>query len=223
MKTILLTIALFSLNAFAQKQPSVSSQSSGDCSPNILANSGGVQFVCKTAIDEETSRKIVSLLNQILKKENRATATDNINHKLDEILEFLKKGEPRRLTDSQKAVLRDCLKSNPGSFTIEAIGNNQEAYTYASDFSEVFTAAGWKNEQTIPVAIIMIAGGMWSGVRINVHGTWDDATKTASLIAGEPETFGLNCLQAAKFGASAIPWPDMKTGSIRIDVSEHPQ
>lgn len=201
----------------------MSSQSSGDCSPNILANSGGVQFVCKTAIDEETSKKIVSLLNQILKKENRATSTDDINHKLDEILEFLKKGEPRRLTDSQKATLRGCLKSNPGSFTIAAIGNNQEAYTYALDFSEVFTSAGWKNEQTIPVAIIMIAGGMWSGARISIHGTWDDSTKTASLIAGAPETLGLNCLQAAKFGATAIPWPDMKTGAIRIDVSEHPQ
>ena len=221
MKAIVL-LALLSLNAFAQKQPSVSGQSSGDCSPNILANSSGVQFVCKTAIDEETSQKIVSLLNQILKKENRPTSTDGINQKLDKILEFLKKGEPRRLTDSQKATLKDCLKSNPGSFTISAIGNNQEAYTYASDFSEVFTSAGWKNQQTIPVAIIMIAGGMWSGVRVSIHGTWDDATHTASLIQGAPETTGLQCLQDASFAASAIPFKDIPTGSIRIDVSEHP-
>ncbi len=59
MKTIILTIALLCINAFAQnKQGPLSGQSSGDCSPNILANSGGVQFVCKTAIDEETSKKI---------------------------------------------------------------------------------------------------------------------------------------------------------------------
>jgi hypothetical protein len=79
-----------------------------------------------------------------------------------------------------------------------------------------------KNEQTIPVAIIMIAGGMWSGVRISVHGTWDETTKTASLIDGAPEMVGLNCLRAANFPATAIPWSDMKTGSIRVDVSELP-
>ncbi len=129
----------------------------------------------------------------------------------------------RRLSDDQKAMLKACLAVKTGTFTISAIANNSEAYQYAKYFSDVFSDAGWKNEQPIPVAIIMIAGGMWSGVRISVHGTWNEATKTASLIDGAPETLGLECLLAAKFGATAIPWADMKTGSIRIDVSERPQ
>jgi hypothetical protein len=129
----------------------------------------------------------------------------------------------RRLSDSQKTTLKSCLAAKTGTYTVSAIANNGEAYQYAQDFSEVFSGAGWKNEQTIPVAIIMIAGGMWSGVRISVHGTWDETTKTASLIDGAPETVGLNCLHAANFPATAIPWSDMKTGSIRVDVSEHPQ
>jgi cytoskeletal protein RodZ len=129
----------------------------------------------------------------------------------------------RRLSNEQKTMLVACLKSNPGTFTVSAISNNAEAYQYASDFSGVFTSAGWKNEQPIPVAIIMIAGGMWTGVRISVHGTWDDTTKTTSLTAGAPETTGLDCLRAAKFGAAAIPYKDMATGSVRMDVSERPQ
>lgn len=129
----------------------------------------------------------------------------------------------RRLSDEQKTTLVACLKSNPGTFTVSAISNNGEAYQYASDFSGVFTSAGWKNEQPIPVAIIMIAGGMWTGVRISVHGTWDETTKTASLITGAPEATGLDCLRAAKFGAAVVPYNDMATGSIRIDVSERPQ
>jgi hypothetical protein len=128
----------------------------------------------------------------------------------------------RRLSDSQKATLKSCLAEKTGTYTVSAIANNGEAYQYAQDFSEVFSGAGWKNEQTIPVAIIMIAGGMWSGVRISVHGTWDETTKTASLIDGAPEMVGLNCLRAANFPATAIPWSDMKTGSIRVDVSELP-
>ncbi len=110
-----------------------------------------------------------------------------------------------------------------GTFTVAALANNGEAYQYAKDFYDVFSGAGWKNEQPIPVAIIMIGGGMWTGVRISVHGTWDDTTQTASLIAGTPETTGLSCLRAAKFGAAAIPYKDMVTGSIRIDVSERTQ
>jgi hypothetical protein len=129
----------------------------------------------------------------------------------------------RRLSDSQKTTLRSCLAAKTGTYTVSAIANNTEAYQYAQDFSEVFSGAGWKNEQTIPVAIIVIAGGMWSGVRISVHGPWDDTTKTASLTDGAPETVGLNCLRAASFTATAIPWSDMKTGSIRVDVSERPQ
>jgi ribosomal protein S17 len=129
----------------------------------------------------------------------------------------------RRLSDEQKTTLVACLRANPGTFTVSAISNNGEAYQYASDLSGVLISAGWKNEQPIPVAIIIIAGGMWTGVRISVHGTWDETTKTASLIAGASETTGLDCLRAAKVGAAAIPWADMKTGSIRIDVSERPQ
>ena len=129
----------------------------------------------------------------------------------------------RRLSDDRKTTLKSCLAAKIGTYTVSAIADNGEAYRYAQDFSDVFSGAGWKNEQTIPVAIITIGGGMWSGVRISVHGTWDDATKTMSLIDGAPETIGFNCLQAAKFAATAIPWADMKTGSIRIDVSERPQ
>jgi hypothetical protein len=77
----------------------------------------------------------------------------------------------RRLADDEKTALKTCLAMKTGTFTVAALANNGEAYQYAKDFYDVFSGAGWKNEQPIPVAIIMIGGGMWTGVRISVHGT----------------------------------------------------
>jgi hypothetical protein len=106
MRKLCLAVIAFCLCSFAQQpsqQPSIEGKTSGDCSPNILANSGGVQFVCKTAVDEATSKRIVSLLNQILRKDNKDSAASNeINRKLDEILDFLKNAS-RHLSDDDKA------------------------------------------------------------------------------------------------------------------------
>src|ERR1700733_3006027 len=50
---------------------------------------------------------------------------------------------PRRLTDDERESLVSCLKIRTGTFVIGALANNGEAYRYALDFSEVFSAAGW--------------------------------------------------------------------------------
>lgn len=129
---------------------------------------------------------------------------------------------PRRLSDGQKTELATCLRTNTGSFTVGALANNGEAYRYALDFSEVLSAATWKNEWPAPVATFLIGGGMWSGFKLSVPGTWDETTQHATLGEGSPEVTLLNCLNQAKIGGAAVPYKEMKPGSIRIDISDHP-
>jgi hypothetical protein len=68
-------------------KPSVQADSSGACSPNIIANEGRVQITCNTAIDQETLKKVLSILNQVLRKQNDSSVT---NQKLDQILALLR-------------------------------------------------------------------------------------------------------------------------------------
>jgi len=118
----------------------------------------------------------------------------------------------RRLSDEQRNLLAACLKTNPGKFAVGAIANNGEAYRYAQDWSEVFSAAGWSNEQTIPVTMIMIAGGMWSGLCVRVHGEFDEISHRALLIDGSPEKNALECIDKAQIGGGvAIPFKDKPT------------
>jgi len=87
--SFLFILALAMSFAVAQKQPSptVEAQSSGECSPNILANQGRVEFTCNTTMDKETAKKFASLLSQLLRKEdNSATTVEEMNRKVDKLL-----------------------------------------------------------------------------------------------------------------------------------------
>ncbi len=128
----------------------------------------------------------------------------------------------RRLSDEQRSALLACLRTNPGAFTVNALANNSEAYRYAQDFSEVLTAAAWKNEWPTPVAVVMIGGAMWSGMRINVPGTWDVVSQHASIVGGSPEETAIRCLSAARVSALYTPYKDMTTGRIVLIISDHP-
>jgi hypothetical protein len=128
----------------------------------------------------------------------------------------------RRISDEQKVSLTACLKTNPGKFTIGAIAGNNEAYAFAQDWYDVFMQAGWTNEWTSPIATIEIVGPPGPGVQIKIHGAWNDISQQASIIAGSPEQNALACLQGNVIGGgSAIPYTDMPTGSIRINISEN--
>jgi len=230
MRKLCVAIIAICLSSFAQQkqQPSVEGKSSGDCSPNILSNSGGVQFVCKTAVDEATAKKIVSLLNQILKKEDREASPSNdlVNHKLDEILDFLK-NQSRRLSEANKTKLAECLRKKPGRFSIAALAGNSEAYRYAEDWRAVFIAAGWEIEhKDIPIQIVMIAGGMWSGIRFTVH---DSSTTPGKVEAslGSPEGDAAQCLIDMKDevpgGGQIIGDKTTPAALVSIIVSDRPQ
>jgi hypothetical protein len=174
MKILLSTVLVFVTSAFAQQSaPAIKAESSGECSPNILANQGKVQFTCNTSMDKDTAKKLASLLSQLLRKEgNSANTVEEINRKVDELLDFVKKQTPvpRRIPSQAKTELIDCLKKKPGRFSIGAIADNGEAYRFAEDWHEVFISAGWQIEhKDIPIQIFMIGGGTWSGVQYKVH------------------------------------------------------
>jgi hypothetical protein len=231
MKLLFSIVLVFAMSAFAQQPPSptVEAQSSGECSPNILANQGKVEFTCNTSLDKDTAKKLASLLSQLLRKEgSSANTVEEINHKVDELLDFVKKRTPvpRRLPPQTKTELIDCLKKKPGQFSVEAIADNGEAYQYAEDWREVFLSAGWEDEhKNIPIQVFMIGGGTWSGIQFKVH----DASSVQGQIAvaeGSPEQGMGKCLMDRSDvpgGARIIPYRDLPGSSVDIEVSYQPQ
>ena len=192
---LLLSIILASgLSAFAQQQFStVEAQSSGECSPNILANQGKVQFTCNTPMDPPTAKKIVSLLNQILQKESSTTnPTEEINHKLDEILGFVRtqmqesqrlaagvqelrqQVQQRNLTEDQKVKLTSLLKAAAPQELYFVSAPDAEATYFSNELLSVLDSAGWK---AVPIPLNL--GGIYrqgEGISILVG----DVTKPVS-------------------------------------------
>jgi len=68
----------------------------------------------------------------------------------------------------------------------------------------------------------MIGGGMGSGLRISLSGTVDEVSQRGSLVDGSPEKHALDCMNNERIIGVAIPYKDKPTGTIRIDVREHP-
>ena len=68
----------------------------------------------------------------------------------------------------------------------------------------------------------MIAGGMWTGMRITIYGAMVGTNK-AQFIDGSPEKNFYECAgQQAQVAATAIADEATPTGSVRIQISEHP-
>lgn len=244
MKCIVLLFIL-TTTAPAQNAPNNQAETSGICSPVIQSTQGKVQFTCNTAMNEATRKKFVLLLNSILSNTNDVKT---INIKLDQILDFLTRVQSNNIVQgsgsiaqvggignsatvinekplarrivNQQAII-ECLRAKPGKFTIRAIMNNGEAYTYATDWHDVLTAAGWEiTHKDTPVEIIMIAAGMWSGTRIDMHAIVDG---TDQLLDGSPEKNFFHCLNTTPIGAKLQLISDSKasSGVIDITVSDH--
>jgi hypothetical protein len=126
----------------------------------------------------------------------------------------------RRLSEDQRKLLTACLRLRPGRFSIAAIANNAEAYSYAHDWHDVLVAAGWEIEhKDIPINIFTIGGGMWTGIRVSVHGTMVGTDK-AYVVDNSPEKKFYECVGGkAQIVATIIPYEDIPTGSVRINIS----
>lgn len=226
MKLLFSVILGITVSAFGQHPPqSFHTQSSGACSPNIISNQGLVQFTCNTSIDAETSKKIVSLLNQILKKEGGATNTEaEINHKLDEILSFVRSQTPRRISDEEKVSVSACLSKYPGKVNVAAITNSPEAYRFAQDWYEIFKNAGWTIKDNM-IHNFVIGGGMFTGTQIGFRGEWIDTTKQYRIDENSPEASLVGCLKDRQIagGGSLIGHMDTPTGEVSVMVGPQPQ
>ncbi len=104
-------------------------ESTGACSPNVVSNQGTVEFTCNAPIDKATADKIVSLLNQILKRKNGSDVT---NHKLDEILDFLRNHEQSPY-DTTVMYSLDGMKKR----VVSEGGGNQQV-TYGDPAGDIF-------------------------------------------------------------------------------------
>lgn len=133
---------------------------------------------------------------------------------------------PRRLSVSLKSELAACLRNRPGQFSIAAIANNSEAYTYAQDWRDVFLSAGWKSEQQeASIQVFRISGGKWPGMRVSVHDDSPEQGQT-SLAGNSPEQNFERCV-AGKHdipaGGRIISYKTQPSGSLSLQVSVQPQ
>jgi cell division protein FtsB len=74
---------------------------------------------------------------------------------------------PRRLTVSLKEQMVSLLTPETSKISISAVLNNKEAWEFAAEFYEVFTAAHWTVDEN-RVKSIMIGGRPWTGVQLQV-------------------------------------------------------
>lgn len=218
MKRSLLLFMLMALPCWCQTTTGPA-DTKGPCSPAVTGSQNIFTITC--GIDQKQGQKMLDIMNKILA--NQLDPVE-VNAKLDDILRNLQ--PPRRLSDSQKRELADCLRKKPGRFTVMSIANNGEAYRYAGDWREVFLSAGWEIEhKDIPIQIFWIGGGMWSGMQMSVH----DASPIQGQIALEdnsPEQNLSQCFAGRNDipnGGRIIPYKDKPTGSVTIQISDRPQ
>jgi hypothetical protein len=158
--------------------PSVQAKSSGTCSPNIIANRGIVKFTCNAAIDEGTAQKIVSVLNQVLRKEKDSAG---MNDKLDQILALLQtqaheteqlRSElhdavppDRTLTNKQASAVARVFGTFPSTVkvVVKTPDGNSEAQRYAQQFQDI---ANQTKKAGNPVVIL---GMFWRPIPVGLY------------------------------------------------------
>lgn len=142
MKLCFLLILSVSLGAFAQTK-NVDVHSSGTCSPNIVETKerASVTFTCNTSLDPTTTLKIVSLLNQLLAKNQSDKDLSGINEKLDQILRFI---QGRRLTTEQITKLISILRADGQHELYFVFAPDAESTHYGNQIYDTVNAGGWK-------------------------------------------------------------------------------
>lgn len=128
----------------------------------------------------------------------------------------------RKLTPSQIDSLASCLRPNPGKFAIGSVSGNSEAYRYAQYWYEVFSSAGWVNQQPIPIGSMLLYEPVPNGLEFMIHGDTDDISNNVALIKGSPEITLHECLNKARIVTKLIADKNRATGIIWITVGERP-
>lgn len=209
----ILVLFLFTAVVYSQQPapaPSIQAESSGKCSPNILSNKGTVQFVCNTSMDAATAAKIVALLNRILQQESGSDGQAETNHKLDEILGFLRSEaqihEQRQLPSDKIEAIKQYLSTHTAKISIFYSGQDGEAYQLAKKISEILVSSGWSLKDPITAMMLFPGGGApppyglevkYRGEKVgpNVGVHYDSSTPwgvlTGVLVRFYPESFHL--------------------------------
>jgi hypothetical protein len=183
MKLLGLVLATFVFTtASAQQQPNPQAETSGTCSPIIQSNQGKVEFTCNTRMDEATTKKIVSLLNAILKNTNDRTDTDK---KLDDIMDFLQKRLPAdwHLAPDQKESLKQIADSLPSNIHVQVVRVNEtNSIEFGLEIYQIFESAGKATLKDLLTGLGWTGGGVPHGVLILIRDKDDAAFPFAQKI-----------------------------------------
>jgi len=181
MKRLVLLLAFTSVAAVGQNAPNLQAETSGTCSPVVQSNQGKVQFSCNTAMNEATVKKIVTLLNTILKNTSDVNGTDK---RLDEILEYLKTHLPSdwHLTPAQAESLRQIARTLPPTdhFKIYSV-QDTNSIVFEQEIWKIFSAEGKATLEDIYTGWSW-AGGLPQGVLVIMRNEQDIGFPVAKQI-----------------------------------------
>ena len=167
-----------------------------------------MQFTCNTSMDAATAKKIVSLLNQILQKEGNATnPTEEINHKLDEILGFVRSQQQRHLSVQQITAIKSSAQSLCAILpliNITAPNGDQEAQRYAYDFVEALRGGGCKSDLVLPIpGLTPDVSGIHIAVR-DFNNIDPSAKALGKILSGAGLSFSVNPMKPDFFPAEVF-------------------
>ncbi len=182
MKRLALFLVFVGITAVAQQPANTQAETSGTCSPIVQGNQGKVVFTCNTAMNEATVKKIVTLLNTILKNTDDANAT---NQKLDDILEYLKTHLPVdwHLTPTQVESLRQIARTLPPTdhFKIYSV-QDTNSVVFEQEIWRIFQSAGKATSEDIFTSSSW-GGGLPQGVLVIMKNEQDVAFPIVRQIA----------------------------------------
>ena len=130
----------------------------------------------------------------------------------------------RTIPADERKKLVACLAQRPGHVEIKAI-SDAEAIQYAEQWYQLFSDAKWDTTDPsgMRVAIVMIGGEFWTGVRVDLHGSHDDATRVSRFDRGGLEQRFLECLDTVSIpGITYRPLLTQPAGTINFVVSARP-
>jgi hypothetical protein len=158
---------------------SVSQHTEGSCSPAVADVKGNVSIVCE-GVDPALAKKIVQLLNEILKDTKKLEQIrqdlDKASKRTEEIEQRL---ADRKLTDAQVIAIADIIKPFAGQeFVITTYWDLKEPMAVTNRIFGALKIAGWKLIK--PEGGSILSGGVAS-VLVYVHPEADERTKKAAL------------------------------------------
>jgi hypothetical protein len=131
----------------------------------------------------------------------------------------------RKLLPDFKSRLSVCLSKVSGTVELTALMNDSEAYTYASDWLELFKTAQWSVKNG-SISSFFHVGPVVQGLQFTLHGIQPANSNNPAVDSQSPEGNFAKCLTDNSFSgvtARIVADPQFPTHEVRVEVYSSPQ